>query len=106
MKEIDSSVLISYLAQKNESKEVSISIKEIRKIGHVIEERHPSIIVDMDKYSIESFRIKSGGRVAVHGQEIRFVKTDKVIQVLLKNNQPSGKLTDLLEEIFGGKDRL
>ena len=104
MKEIDSSVLISYLAQKSKSENVTISVKGIRKIGHVIEERHPSIIVDMDKYSIESFRIKSGGRVAVHGQEIRFVKTDKVVQVLLKNNQPSGRLAALLEEIFGGKD--
>lgn len=106
MKEIDSSVLISYLAQKSKSENVIISVKEIRKIGHVIEERHPSIIVDMDKYSIESFRIKSGGRAAVHGQEIRFVKTDKDVQVLLRNNQPSGKLAALLEEIFGGKNRL
>lgn len=101
MKEIDSSVLISYLAQKSKSENVIISVKEIRKIGHVIEERHPSIIVDMDKYSIESFRIKSGGRVSVHGQEIHFVKTDKVVQVLLKNNQPSGRLAALLEEIIG-----
>lgn len=106
MKEIDSSVLISYLAQKSKSENVIISVKEIRKIGHIIEERHPSIIVDMDKYSIESFRIKSGGRVAVHGQEIHFVKTDNVVQVLLRNNQPSGRLAALLEEIFGGKDRL
>lgn len=103
MKEIDSSVLISYLAQKSESENVTISIKEIRQIGHVIEERHPSIIVDMDKYSIESFRIKSGGRVAVYGQEIHFVRTDKVVQVLLRNNQPSGSLADLLEEVFDGK---
>lgn len=106
MKEIDSSVLISYLAQKSKSENVIISVKEIRTIGHIIEERHPSIIVDMDKYSIESFRIKSGGRVAVHGQKIHFVKTDKVVQVLLRNNQPSGRLAALLEEIFGGKDRL
>lgn len=105
MKEIDSSVLISYLAQKSKSDNVIISVKEIRKIGHIIEERHPSIIVDMDKYSIESFRIKSRGRVAVHGQEIHFFKTEKAVQVLLKNNQPSGRLADLLEEIFGGKDR-
>lgn len=106
MKEIDSSVLISYLAQKCKSENVTISIKEIKKIGHVIEERHPSINVDMDKYSIESFRIKSGGGVAVHGQEIRFDRTNEVVQVLLKNNQPSGRLAALLEEIFGGKDRL
>lgn len=106
MKEIDSSVLISYLAQKSKSENVIISVKEIRTIGHIIEERHPSIIVDMDKYSIESFRIKSGGRVAVHGQKIHFVKTDKAVQVLLRNNQPSGRLAALLEEIVGGKARL
>lgn len=45
MKEIDSSVLISYLAQKSKSENVTISIQEIRKLGHDIEERHPSIIV-------------------------------------------------------------
>ena len=104
MKEIDSSVLISYLAQKSKSEDVTISIRKIRKIGHVIEERHPSIIVDMDKYSIESFRIKSMGRVVVNGQEIRFVKTDKVVWGLLQMNQPSDRLTALLEEISGGVD--
>lgn len=76
MKEIDSSVLISYLAQKNESENVTISIKEIRKIGHVIEERYPSMIVDMDKYSIESFRVKSKGRVKVLAND-KFKETVK-----------------------------
>ena len=104
MKEIDSSVLISYLAQKSESENVTISIKEIRNIGHVIEERYPSMIVDMDKYSIESFRVKSKGRVKVLGQEIRFDRTEMVVKVLLTNNQPSGRLADLLEEIFDGKE--
>ena len=104
MKEIDSSVLISYLAQKSESENVTISIKEIRKIGHVIEERYPSMIVDMDKYSIESFRVKSKGRVKVLGQEIRFDRTEMVVKVLLTNNQPSGRLADLLEGIFDGKE--
>ena len=104
MKEIDSSVLISYLAQKSKSEEVTISIRRIRNIGHVIEERHPSIIVDMDKYSIESFRIKSKGHVVVNGQEIRFVRTDKVIRVLLQKNQPSTRLAALLEEITRGED--
>lgn len=104
MKEIDSSVLISYLAQKSKSEIVSISIKEIRKIGHVIEEHYPSIIVDLDKYSIESFRIKSKGCVRVHGQEIHFDRKDKDVQVLLRNNQPSERLIVLLEELFGGKE--
>ena len=104
MKEIDSSVLISYLAQKSKSEKVTISFSRIRRIGHVIEERHPSIIVDMDKYSIESFRIKSRGHVEIHGQEIRFVRTDEVIRVLLQKNQPSTRLAALLEEITRGED--
>lgn len=104
MKEIDSSVLISYLAKKSKSDNVTISIKEIRKLGHDIEERYPSIIVDMDKYSIESFRIKSRGCVMVNRQEIRFVRTNKVVEMLLKNNQPTQGLDDLLEEIFDGKE--
>lgn len=104
MKEIDSSVLISYLAQKSKLEEVTISIRRIRNIGHVIEERHPSIIVDMDKYSIESFRIKSKGHVVVDDQEIRFVRTDEDIRVLLQKNQPSTRLAALLEEITRGED--
>lgn len=104
MKEIDSSVLISYLAQKSKSEEVTISIGRIRRIGHVIEERHPSIIVDMDKYSIESFRIKSRGHVEIHGQKIRFVRTDAIVRVLLQSNKPSARLAALLEEITGGED--
>lgn len=104
MKEIDSSVLISYLAQQSKSEIVSISIKEIRKIGHVIEEHYPSIIVDLDKYSIESFRIKSKGCVRVHDQEIHFDRKDKDVQVLLRNNQPPERLAVLLEELFGGKE--
>lgn len=104
MKEIDSSVLISYLAQKSKSEDVTISIKEIRTIGHVIEEHYPSVIVDMDKYSIESFRIKSKGCVMVHNQEIHFDRTDKDVQVLLRNNQPSDTLAVILKELFDGKE--
>ena len=104
MKEIDSSVLISYLAKKSKSDNVTISIKEIRKLGHDIEERYPSVIVDMDKYSIESFRIKSKGCVMVHNQEIHFDRTDKYVQVLLRNNQPSDTLAVILKELFDGKE--
>lgn len=104
MKEIDSSVLISYLAKKSKSDNVTISIKEIRKLGHDIEERYPSVIVDMDKYSIESFRIKSKGCVMVHNQEIHFDRTDKDVQVLLRNNQPSDTLAVILKELFDGKE--
>ena len=104
MKEIDSSVLISYLTQKSKSDNVIISIKQIRELGHEIEERHPSIIIDMDKYSIESFRLKSKGYVMVHNQEIHFDRTDKDVQVLLMNNQPDNILTDLLDEIIKEED--
>ena len=104
MKEIDSSVLISYLTQKSKSDNVIISIKQIRELGHEIEERHPSIIIDMDKYSIESFRLKSKGYVMVHNQEIHFDRTDKDVQVLLMNNHPDNILTDLLDEIIKEED--
>ena len=104
MKEIDSSVLISYLAQKSKSDNVIITIKQIRELGHEIEERHPSIIVDMDKYSIESFRLKSKGYVMVHNQEIHFDRTDKDVQMLLMNNHPDNILTNLLDEIIKEED--
>ena len=104
MKEIDSSVLISYLTQKSKSDNVIISIKQIRELGHEIEERHPSIIIDMDKYSIESFRLKSKGYVMVHNQEIHFDRTDKDVQLLLMNNQPDNILTNLLDEIIKEED--
>ena len=100
MEEIDISVLISYLSQKNKSENIIISIQEIRKLGHAIEELHPSITFDMDKYSIESFRIKAKGSVSVNDNKISFNKTDKYVQVLLNNNQPSDTLNALLEEII------
>lgn len=104
MKEFDSSVLISYLAQKSKTDEVTISIREIRKIGHVVEERYPSIIIDMDKYSIESFRIKSRGHVNLLDQKIHFVRTDETVRVLLQENRPSDMLAALLEEVQKGED--
>lgn len=100
MEEIDISVLISYLAQKSKSENITISIKEIRELGHCIEELHPSIIVDMDKYTIESFRIKAKSCVKVNEQKIYFNKTDKDVQILLNNSQPSETLNALLEEII------
>ena len=100
MEEIDISELISYLAQKNKLENITISIKEIRELGHRIEELHPSIIVDMDKYTIESFRIKAKGYVKVNDQKISFNKTDKDVQILLSRNQPSETLNALLEEII------
>lgn len=100
MEEIDISVLISYLAQKSKSENITISIKEIRELGHCIEELHPSIIVNMDKYTIESFRIKAKGCVKVNEQKIYFNKTDKDVQILLNNSQPSETLNALLEEII------
>ena len=100
MEEIDISVLISYLAQKSKSENITISIKEIRELGYCIEELHPSIIVDMDKYTIESFRIKAKGCVKVNEHIISFNKTDKYVQALLSRNQPSEALNTLLEEII------
>lgn len=100
MEEIDISVLISYLAQKSKSENITISINEIRELGHCIEELHPSMIIDMDKYSIESFRIKAKGSVKVNDQKLFFNKTDKYVQILLSNNQPSETLNALLEEII------
>ena len=97
MKEIDTVALISYLAQKSKSNLVSIDIKEMRKLGHTVEEIHPSIIVDMDKYSIDSFRIKSLGGVAIHDHKLQFDKSNGVIRELFKKYHPSFETLEVLD---------
>lgn len=98
MEEVDLITLVSYLIQKAKSE--VIPIDELRRIGHIIEERHPSIIVDLDKYSIESFRIKSRGGVNIINKKIHIDKTHPMVQRLIKDYQPSERLTCLLND-FG-----
>ena len=106
MKEIDAITLISYLSQKSKSNVVSIDIKEMRKLGHIVEEIHPSIIADIDKYSVDSFRIKSKGAVFIYGQKMQFDKSNDVIRELFKKYRPSFELLEILDYAwmkgFGG----
>lgn len=44
MKEIDAITLISYLSQKSKSNMASIDIKEMRKLGHIVEDSFARII--------------------------------------------------------------
>ena len=97
MKEIDAITLISYLSQKSKSNMASIDIKEMRKLGHIVEEIHPSIIVDMDKYSIDSFRIKSKGAAIIYGQKMQFDKSKDVIRELFKKYHPSLDMLEILD---------
>lgn len=97
MEGIDAITIISYLSQKSKSNMVSIGIKEMRKLGHIVEEIHPSIIVDMDKYSVDSFRIKSKGAAIIYGQKMQFDKTNDVIRELFKKYHPSFELLEILD---------
>ena len=97
MKEIDAITLISYLSQKSKSNMASIDIQELRKLGHIVEEIPPSIIVDMDKYSVDSFRIKSKGAVIIYGQKMQFDKSNDVIRELFKKYYPSFELLEILD---------
>ena len=97
MKEIDTVTLIAYLSQKSKSNSVSIDIKEMRKFGHVVEEIHPSIIVVLDKYSLDSFRIKSLGGVAIHDHKLQFDKSNSVIRELFEKYRPSFETLEVLD---------
>lgn len=97
MKEIDIITLISYLSQKSKSNLVSIDIKGMRKFGHTVEEIHPSMIVVLDKYSIDSFRIKSLGGVTIHDHELQFNKSNGVIRELFKKYRPSFETLEVLD---------
>ena len=106
MKEIDAITLISYLSRKSKSNVVSIDIKEMRKLGHIVEETHPSIIADIDKYSVDSFRIKSKGAVIIYRQKMQFDKSNDVIRELFKKYRSSFELLEILDYAwmkgFGG----
>lgn len=82
--EFDSLSLISYLSGKSADDNVVIGIKEMRELGRAIEELKPSISIDMDKYSIESFRIKAKGSVIVGDGEICFNRTDRNVSAILR----------------------
>ena len=97
MKEIDTVTLISYLSQKSKSNLVSIDIKELRKLGHTVEAGHPSVIVDMDKYSLDSFRIKSLGGVTIHDHKLQFDKSNDVIRELFEKYRPSFETLEVLD---------
>lgn len=97
MKEIDTVTLISYVSQKSKSNLVSIDIKEMRKFGHAVEEIHPSVIVDMDKYSLDSFRIKSLGGVTIHDHKLQFDKSNSAIRELFEKYHPSFETLEVLD---------
>lgn len=84
MIEFDSLSLISYLSGESVTDNVVINIQEMRKLGHVIEGLKPSISIDMDKYSIDSFRIKARGSVVVYDGEICFDRTDRNVSSILR----------------------
>ena len=97
MKEIDTIALISYLSQKSKSNLVSIDIKEMRKLGHTVEADHPSIIVDIDKYSLDSFRIKSKGSAIIYDHKLQFDKSNDVIRELFEKYRPSFETLEVLD---------
>ena len=69
----------------------------MREFGHAVEEIHPSVIVDMDKYSLDSFRIKSLGGVAIHDHKLQFDKTNSVIRKLFEKYRPSFETLEVLD---------
>ena len=100
MKEYDSSVLISYLASESESDDVQINIQTMRTIGHMIEDEHPSIMFDMDKYSIESFRIKSRGSVVVTRHELKFSRVSEPVKIILQRSKPSDRMSEIIKKVL------
>lgn len=82
--EFDSLHLISYLSRKSVNDNVVINIKEMRELGRVIESLKPSISIDMDKYSIESFCIKAKGSAIIVDGEICFNRTDRNVSDILR----------------------
>lgn len=99
-KEINSSEIISYLANIEEEEEVTISIKRIRELGHKLENTYPYVSFDGDKYTIESFKQHCKSMITVTRTEIKINKSNEVVHNVIARYQPSPLIVELLQKII------
>lgn len=87
---LNSSEIISYIIKKYAERRNSIqlSIDEIYQIAQEVEVISPSIYVEFNRRSLESFELKSQKHIRLSSQEIVINLNNEEIQEIVKTNQP------------------
>ena len=97
--EIDSSELITCVISHNNAKKSRkriVKIDKLYKIANVIERTHPSIIVDINKSSIEAFRCRCSDAIKVSDKTISVLIDNPKMKEVIKRYQPTEKNKDII----------
>lgn len=90
--EIDSSEFISCIVKhefKGNEAEYAMSIKKLYNVANTIEREHPSIVVDINKFSIEAFRCRCSDAIKVSKESITIKVSNPIVQEIINRYQPS-----------------
>lgn len=99
--EINASAIIALLIKKSEKERVTIEINNVVSIGCEVEQKHPSVFVDTDRYSFQSFASISKNAIKVSGGKIIIDKTDDFLSRRLERMIPAAIVCKYIEEIIG-----
>lgn len=99
--EINASAIIAYLATQSKDRKVKISVKRVVEIGCSIEMKHPSILVDTDRYAFHSFVSVSTKAISVRESEIVIDKSNHLLKSRLYRMLPSEAICKYIDEIIG-----
>lgn len=99
--EINASEIIALLVKRSVDKKVKIKINSVVSIGCKVEQKHPSVIVDTDKYSFHSFASINKKAIKIDGTVIVVDKTDKMLNYRLERMLPTEVICKYIEEIIG-----
>lgn len=103
--EIDSSELITGIITNigKGKKQRIITIEKLYKVANIIEHAHPSIVVDINKLSIEAFRCRCSEAIQVSDKTIRVcIDHPEMIKVMNKY-RPSEKNKEIIVRAYKKK---
>ena len=97
--EIDASAIIAHLVTKSKENVVVIKRERVIEIGGMIEQRHPSVVIDTDRYAFHAFQRFCNDDILNPGSNIVVNKNDSFIQKRLQRILPSLKVRNYIDDI-------
>lgn len=96
--EIDSSELITCIINNISvgDKKRTVRIEKLYKVANVIEYTHPSIVVDINKLSIEAFRCRCSEAIQVSDKTISVHINNPKMKEVIKKYRPSEKNKEII----------
>lgn len=96
--EIDASTIISHLVSENGKNKVVIEISKVKKLGCIIEKKHPSIVIDTDKYAFHSFKNIDAKAIKIQEARIIIDRTHSLLRKRIERMAPSAEVKSLITE--------